>query len=72
MRAMVGDAVEVENGLRSVADFVVTMLPAIEKYGIATSIDAGIDTLFDRMVQEVAPGGGIVIGRAEIGAWSQV
>jgi SAM-dependent methyltransferase len=72
MRTMVGDAVGVEDWLRSVADVVVTMLPTIEKYGIATSADAGIDTLSDRIVREVASGGGIVIGRAEIGAWSQV
>ena len=72
MRTMVGDAVGVEDWLRSVADFVVTMLPALEKHGIATAADAGIDTLSDRIVQEVASGGGIAIGRAEIGAWSRV
>ena len=72
MRTMVGDAVEVEDWLRSVEDFAVTMLPAIEKFGIATSADAEIDTLSGRIVQEVASGGGIVIGRAEIGAWSRV
>jgi hypothetical protein len=48
------------------------MLPAMENYGIATSSDAGIDTLSGCIVQEVASGEGIVIGRTEIGAWSQV
>jgi len=48
------------------------MLPTMEQYGIATPADVGVDTIADRLVEEVASGGGIVIGRAEIGAWSQI
>ena len=44
----------------------------MEQHGVATFADLGTDTIADRLVQEVAAGGGIVIGRAEIGAWSRV
>ena len=36
------------------------------------TVDLASDTIADRLVLDVASGGGIVIGRAEVGAWSQV
>jgi SAM-dependent methyltransferase len=72
MRTVIGDAISAEAWLRAVADLVVTLQPAIEQHGIATSADIGPNTIADRLVQEVASRGGIVIGRAEIGAWSRV
>jgi len=72
MRTIIGDAVSASEWLRAVADIAITMLPTMEQYGIATPADVGVDTIADRLVEEVASGGGIVIGRAEIGAWSQI
>ncbi len=72
MRTLIGDAAGAAEWLRAVADLAIVLLPAMEQHGVATSADLGSDTIADRLVQEVATGGGIVIGRAEIGAWSQV
>lgn len=72
MRTVIGDAVSAEAWLRAVADIVITLQPAIEQHGVATSADLSPDTIADRLVQEVASSGGIVVGRAEIGAWSRV
>jgi ubiquinone/menaquinone biosynthesis C-methylase UbiE len=70
MQTMIGDAFSVVEWLRAVADLAIALLPTMEQHGVATSADLGGDTLADRIVQEVAAGGGIVIGRSEIGAWS--
>ena len=59
-------------GLQATAQTDPTLQPAIEQQGVATSADLGPDTIADRLVQEVASSGGIVVGRAEIGAWSRV
>jgi len=37
----------------------------MEEQGVATAAEIGIDSLCDRLVQEVEVGGGIVIGRSE-------
>jgi ubiquinone/menaquinone biosynthesis C-methylase UbiE len=72
MRTVVGDATSAAEWLHAVADVAIASLPAMEQHGVATSADLGSDTIADRLVHEVAAGGGIVIGRAEIGAWSRV
>ena len=72
MRTVIGDAHSAGEWLRAAADLAISVLPAMEQHGIATSADLGGNTLSDRIVQEVASGGGIVVGRAEIGAWSRV
>jgi ubiquinone/menaquinone biosynthesis C-methylase UbiE len=72
MQIVVGDAVTAGEWLRAVADLAITLLPALEQHGIATAADVESETLADRLVQEVASGGGIVIGRSEIGVWSRV
>jgi hypothetical protein len=58
--------------LRAVADLAIVLAPTMERQGVATSAEIGSDTLADRIVQEVAAGGGIVVGRAEIGAWVRI
>ena len=72
LQTMMGDAVSAREWLRAMADIAIVALPAMEQHGVATSGDVGSATIADRLVQEIASGGGIVIGRAEIGAWSRV
>ena len=71
MRMIIGDAVSAGEWLRAVADIAIVMLPAMEKYGIATSAEVGSSTIAKRLIQEVELGGGLVVGRAEVGAWSR-
>ena len=72
MRMIIGDAVSASEWLRAVADIAIVMLPAMEQHGIATSTDIDCDTIAERLLHEVASSGSIVIGRAEVGAWSRV
>ncbi|WP_119268717.1 class I SAM-dependent methyltransferase [Taklimakanibacter deserti] len=72
MQAVIGDAVSAAEWLRAMADLALVMAPTMEKQGVATAAEIGIDTLADRLVQEVAIGGGIVVGRSEIGAWVRI
>jgi hypothetical protein len=53
-----------------IAELARTLLPAMERLGVATAAEVGIETLADRMCGEVAASGGVVVGRSEIGAWS--
>jgi SAM-dependent methyltransferase len=71
MQTMIGDASSAAEWLRAAADLAIALIPAMEQHHIATSVDIGADSLADRLVQEVASGGGIVVGRSEIGAWSR-
>lgn len=72
MQTIIGDAVSAEAWLRAVADIVISLQPALERYNIATPAGVGPETIADRLVHDVASGGGIVVGRAEIGAWTRV
>jgi SAM-dependent methyltransferase len=72
MQAVIGDAVSAAEWLRAMAELAIALAATMEQQGVATAAEIGGDTLVDRVVQEVAAAGGIVIGRAEIGAWSRV
>ena len=72
IRMIIGDAESANEWLRAVADIAIVMLPAMEQHGIAASVDVGSETIAERLVREVASSGSVVIGRAEVGAWSQV
>jgi 2-polyprenyl-3-methyl-5-hydroxy-6-metoxy-1,4-benzoquinol methylase len=69
MQTVIGDANTAAEWLQAVADLAIVLAPTMERQGIATSAEIGSDILVDRIVQEVSAGGGIVVGRAEIGAW---
>jgi ubiquinone/menaquinone biosynthesis C-methylase UbiE len=71
MQTTIGDASGAAEWLRAVADLAIALTPAMEQHHVATSVDIGADSLANRLVQEVASGGGIVVGRSEIGAWSR-
>jgi len=54
------------------SDSVRTLLPQIEKLGLATAAEVDIDTLRNRIEAAVATGPGIVAMPALIGAWSRI
>lgn len=53
------------------AENVRTLLPALERYGIATPAEVGIETLAERLRVEVVAGGGIVCPVVQCGAWTR-
>ena len=72
MQTVIGNAYSAAEWLRAVADLAIVLAPTMERHVVATLAEIGSDTLADRIVQEVAAGGGIVVGRAEIGAWVRI
>ncbi len=58
--------------LHLVAGIVGTLAPAMERLGVATAAEIGLETLAERMVSEAAASGSVIVGRFEIGAWSHV
>jgi SAM-dependent methyltransferase len=53
-------------------DVVGTLVPEIERLGVATAADVDAETLADRVLAEVIATNSVVVGRAEIGAWARV
>jgi len=58
--------------LHQIAELVRTLLPEMERLGVATSVEVDIENLAERLTHEVAAGGGVIVGRSEIGAWSRI
>jgi ubiquinone/menaquinone biosynthesis C-methylase UbiE len=56
-------------GFRIMASLMRTLLPVLEKFGIATAQDIGIDTLEERMLAEVSARGVMLLWSPLVGAW---
>jgi ubiquinone/menaquinone biosynthesis C-methylase UbiE len=54
-----------------VAEVVRSLLPVMEKFSLATAAEVGIETLADRIRDEVVAGGGVVVTPPLVGAWSR-
>jgi ubiquinone/menaquinone biosynthesis C-methylase UbiE len=54
------------------ADQAMVLAADIERLGVATASELGIETLVERIIQEMVTNQSVIVGRAEIGAWSRV
>ena len=72
MQTFIGGPAASERLLEAIADLIGTLVPALERLGIATAADIDIATLADRMKREVVAKNCLIIGRSEIGAWARV
>src|SRR5262249_13902938 len=55
-----------------VLDLMESAAGEMDRLGIATANELGLEDLADRMLAEIEANGSVVIGRSEIGAWSRV
>src|SRR5581483_3259248 len=53
----------------NLAGIVRTLLPVLERAGLATALEVGTDTLADRIRDEVTRSGAVVVAPPFIGAW---
>ena len=53
-------------------DLARTLVPEMERLGVATAAEVDSETLAERMLAEVIARGSVIVGRSEIGAWSRV
>ncbi len=60
------------NPVHLVAGLAGTLADAMERLGVATSAEVGLETLTERMISEAAASASVILGRFEIGAWSRV
>jgi hypothetical protein len=72
MQTDIGGGDGIEWWLEAVADLVASLLPAMERFGIATAAEADVATLAKRLSNEVKSTTSVIIGRAEVGAWSRL
>ena len=54
-----------------VTEFIATLLPEMERLGIADAQEVGIKTLAKRIFDEVVARDAVLVARAEVGAWSR-
>jgi 2-polyprenyl-3-methyl-5-hydroxy-6-metoxy-1,4-benzoquinol methylase len=72
LNAIIGGEKGGSEWMHQIAELVSTLLPAMEQLGVTTAAEVDIETLADRLHGDLAAGGGIIVGRSEIGAWSRV
>lgn len=58
-------------GYEYLADLVHSVLPLMERLGVATAAEVDIDTLADRLRDEVVSSGGCIALQPLIGGWSR-
>lgn len=72
MQTFIGAGAGCTDWLGAIADLVDILLPAMERFGVAASGEVEVETLAERLRQEVTASDSVIIGRSEIGAWSRV
>ena len=70
--ALVGGGANAADLLRLNADIVRSVVPEMERLGIAKAREVDIETLADRMIAEATTLDALLVGRYEVGAWSRV
>lgn len=71
LEALIGGGANCAPMLQLLADLVSTLLPEMERLGVATVADVGVETLVERMRNEVLTTASVVFGHYQIGAWSR-
>ena len=72
LEAVVGGPSSVSDRLHLLANQVETMVPEMERLGVATAAKIALGTLAKRMDDEIQAESSVVVGRSEIGAWCHV
>ena len=72
LEALIGGGVNSSDVLHLVAQLVATLLPEMERLGVATAADVGLETLVDRMRSEIVAASSVIVGHFQIGAWSRM
>lgn len=55
-----------------VADVAATLLPEMERLGVATAADVGLETLVERISNEAIANSSVIVRHFQIGAWSRL
>jgi len=72
LHSVIGGGLNASDQVHLKTDLVATLASDIVRLGIATEGEIGIETLTERVIEEVTRKQSVVVGREEIGAWSRV
>ena len=72
LESLIGGGTNSAALLQLLADLIATLLPEMERLGVATAADVGVETLIERMRIEAISSSSIIFGHYQIGAWTRV
>ena len=72
LEALVRGAAHSSDLLHLFTELMATLLPDMERLGVASADDVGLGTLLERMNEEAVATASVVIGHYQVGAWSRV
>jgi SAM-dependent methyltransferase len=72
LESIVAGGVNCHDAVHFHTDLARTLIPDIERLGVASASEVDIDTLAERVFREVIANNGVIVGRSEIGAWSRL
>jgi SAM-dependent methyltransferase len=72
MEALIAGGADSVDHVHLEVDPVRALLPEIERLGLATAAEIDVDTLTDRVREELIATGGVIVGRSDVGAWARV
>jgi SAM-dependent methyltransferase len=72
LEATIGAGSAIVPWLEMFADLIGTLLPEMQRLGVATAEEVGLDTLADRLSSEARALSSVIIGHHQIGAWARV
>jgi SAM-dependent methyltransferase len=71
LEALIGGGGKGTDVLRLMADLIATLLPEMQRLGVATVAEVGVETLFDRMQHESTAHEHVLVGHFQIAAWTR-
>ena len=71
IEALIGGGTNAANDLWQLAELVRSLVPTMEKFGVATAKEVGVDDLSERLVAEAIDSQSVLVDRSEIAAWSR-
>jgi SAM-dependent methyltransferase len=72
LEAVIGAGANSHDCVHIAAEFAGTLLPSMERLGVASAAEVGLDTLAERIEAEVVAGNSTIVRHFEIGAWIRV
>jgi hypothetical protein len=72
LEALIGGGAESGKPVELIVGLISTLLPEIEKTGVATAAEVDIGTLASRIQNEAIERSAVLIGRSEICAWCSI
>lgn len=71
LESVIGGGANGSDQVHFKTDLACTLVSEIERLGVATALEVDVETLAERVFDELVRCDGVVVGRSEIGAWSR-